>query len=103
MTLSLPRSAYISDAELARLKDAVNIKHLDLTGATFLGDAGLKHVAALTGLESLRLDAPYVTDVGIAHLQELRNLKKLYLFESGCSPAGIDMLKKNLPTIQVLE
>jgi hypothetical protein len=88
---------------LARLRNAANVKHLDLTGAVFLGNAGLKHLAALSGLESLKLDAARMTDAGLEHLHKLRNLKKLYLFESGSSPAGIEKLKKAIPGVQVFE
>jgi len=46
-----------------------------------VGDAGLKAISQLTGLEVLELGSPEVTSAG---LKELRNLKKLRVLTLGC-------------------
>ena len=62
--------------ELAGLTE---LRLLDLSHAK-ISDAGLRHLAGLRRLQSLRLyDVANVTDAGLAHLKGLTDLRELNL------------------------
>ena len=76
-------------------------------------DQGLKNLSALTALTSLYLDNNVfandkvirrvtITDSGLAHLKELRNLKVLLLRGNDIPDAGVEQLK-SLPKLEQLE
>ena len=56
-------------------------------------DAGLAHLAGLTGLQRLYLGNTRVTDAGLAHLKELTGLRHLDLEETGVTDAGLAHLE----------
>jgi uncharacterized membrane protein len=90
-----PVADLIVDAELARTKvtDAgakalagfVNLRSLDLSH-TAVSSRGLAPLAALGKLESLNLTATEVDDQGVRPFRHKPGLKRLYLFETRCSP-----------------
>lgn len=67
----------IGDEDLAKLRACRSLVSLDLTGAWNVRGDGLRHVAALPKLETLRLGYADTTDEGIAHLASLRTLKEV--------------------------
>jgi len=65
------------------------LRYLDLSQNRAVTDAGLVHLAGLTGLEELVLKATHITDIGLAHLRGLTALRKLDLSFTEVSDAGI--------------
>ena len=64
-------------------------------------NAGLEHVATLTGLKHLQLNATAVTDPGLEHLLELTSLVKLELRDTKVTAAGVAKLQQALPDCQI--
>jgi hypothetical protein len=79
--LSLPVAGNLGDKDLGRLKDAVELKVLDVQGASYLSGEGLRQLAGHKGLEKLLLPSaprnPRAED--LAPLKELPALKSLTL------------------------
>jgi hypothetical protein len=90
---------------LAALRELVRLRDLSAED-TPLGDAGLKEVGGLKGLESLVLDKTKVSDAGLAHVAGLTRLRKLSLSSPdrgspGVSDAGLEHVK-GLTALEVL-
>src|SRR5690606_17249827 len=64
------------------------IMNLDL-GNTAITDAGLRAVAGMPNLRSLKLDETGITDAGLFHLRSLNNLKTLNLVATNISDEGL--------------
>lgn len=80
--------------DLAVLGDLQQLT-LDRTG---LNDDGLRALASLTQLESLELQSnDEITDDGIVHLEALRNLRTLHVYDTEVSERAVDMLRVKLP------
>ncbi|HUQ90614.1 MAG TPA: hypothetical protein VM120_02960 [Bryobacteraceae bacterium] len=62
-------------------------------GDTQITDAGMPVLKGLTQLEELDLHGTAITDVGLSHIAGLRRLKKLNLAGTGISDAGIEVLR----------
>jgi hypothetical protein len=63
-------------------------------------DAGLEHLKDLKELEELNLMGQKITDAGLQHLQGLKQLRVLYLGQSRVTPAGEAALKAKLPKLK---
>ncbi len=94
VALKLTASDNLNDRDLGRLKDAKNLRHLDLEGAPWLAEEGLRRIAELTSLTSLALNSPRVNDQGLDHLRHLKSLRGLQLGDTDVTPAGIDRLQR---------
>jgi Leucine-rich repeat (LRR) protein len=81
------------DTLLAALPPLPELETLWLTEAT---DGGLARLDRCPNLETLTLVGDGITDVGLRHLRDLRNLKKLYLADTG-------VLLEDVPDIVQLE
>ena len=75
-----------------RPQSADEVISLDLGYAPLVTDAGLKELAGLKHLTSLRLNQTKVTDAGLKHLAALPNLAVLSLDESKVTDAGLQYL-----------
>ncbi|HEV7222461.1 MAG TPA: leucine-rich repeat domain-containing protein [Pirellulales bacterium] len=64
-------------------------------------DAGLAHLQGLTSLQRLYLDNTQVTDAGLTHLHGLTSLQGLYLDNTQVTDAGLAALRKALPHCQI--
>ena len=73
---------------------------LDLDG-TSVSDAGLAHLAGLTGLRWLYLYSTSVSDAGLAHLAGLTGLQWLYLSDTGVTDAGVAAFRAAHPGCEV--
>ena len=73
--------------------DEVNPSHWTVT------DDGMKKLAGLTKLSSLTLQCPQITNAGLVHLRELKNLTHLDLKDASVTQEGIGELKKSLPKL----
>jgi hypothetical protein len=58
-------------------------------------------IAKMASLESLNIFGTAVTDAGLQKLAALPQLKRLYVWQSKVTPAGIEELKKKLPKCQI--
>lgn len=115
----------ISNAGLEHLRKIPNLKFLSLWN-TNIDDDGLKHLAVHKNLFALILDGTEVTDVGLSYLQELTELdewfglcdthvtdqgiqcltrltklKQLNVRRTNVTSAGVDMLKRSLPSTMI--
>jgi hypothetical protein len=81
----------VRNAHLQHLQDLRELRGLVLLGGyRNVGDAGLKHLAGLTGLRRLNLAATAVSDAGLKHLAGLRELRLLSLGHcAGVSDRGL--------------
>ena len=84
---------------IGRFGSMPQLRRLDFGGLE-LGDASIKDILPLTGLQELRLDGGGVTDKGLEQLKNLSDLRSLRLGEIG--PAGVVALK-GLPHLKHLE
>jgi len=73
--------------------------HLEKTA---IGDAGLMHVKDMKDLEYLNLYSTSVTDDGLKHLSGLTKLKKVYVWKSKVTEAGMKALEKQIPGVKVI-
>lgn len=87
-TIRLEDVEDLKDDDLARLVDLRRPSELSLDKSP-IGDAGLKHVAAMTTLRSLGLNETKVSDDGLAQLAQLTGLKQLFLSDTAISDAGM--------------
>ncbi len=61
----------------------------------------LKYLKVLPRLNELDLVRVEVTDEGVTHLEQLLQLKTLYLFETGITEKRIAQLKRNRPNLNI--
>ena len=61
----------------------------------------MKHLTGLSELRYLNLYGTAVTDAGLVSLGGLKNLQKLYLWQTKVSKSGATKLRQELPELQV--
>jgi hypothetical protein len=90
----------LTDDALRVFGSMPQLESLDLDGACFT-DAGLAHLRNLKGLRRLllRADDMHITDAGLMHLEQLPRLAEVYLLKANITPAGKARLKRALPAI----
>lgn len=93
--------ARLDDALLTLLGNMTVVETLNL-GDNSLTDAGLTAVAGFQSLRVLNLHGNRgISDAGLDSLTGLSKLKRLYLWETGVSPAGVAALAAALPGLAV--
>jgi beta-lactamase regulating signal transducer with metallopeptidase domain/Leucine-rich repeat (LRR) protein len=81
-----------TDSDVRHLADLTGLQSLDFRN-TQITDAGLFYLKDLTGLHELRLyDAP-ITGPGLEHLKGLTGLRSLWLFNTQTTDVGLEHLK----------
>jgi len=91
----------VTDATLESLAAGLpELRFLSLAD-TRVTDAGLAHVARLTGLEELHLDNCPVTDAGVAQLAPLSHLRILDFKGTRVTDAGLAIVRR-FPHLQAL-
>ncbi len=90
----------ISNAGLKNLQN-MPLKKLHLE-RTQIGDEGMPAVATLVELEYLNLYGTKVTDVGLELLKDLKNLKKVYVWQSAVTAEGMQKLRDAIPGCEVV-
>ncbi|MCA9604121.1 MAG: ankyrin repeat domain-containing protein [Myxococcales bacterium] len=98
--LNLERTQ-VGDAGMA---DVATLEHLEVLSlqATQVSDAGLAHLAGLTKLRELTLIHTLVTDAGLRHLHRTSSLRLLYAGGTRCTDEGIRALEQALPLLRVV-
>jgi len=85
-------SPALGDAQLAELTGiAFAIESLDL-GETAVTDAGMAHLETMRNLRRLHLDRTQITDTGLQHLRRLSRLEVINLHTTSVSDAGLTHL-----------
>jgi hypothetical protein len=64
-------------------------------------DEGISHLANLKDLEYLDLSDTLVTDAGLKHLEGLAKLEELYLHNTHVTEAGVRELRNSLPSLEI--
>lgn len=92
-----------TSAGLVHLKGMENIKSLTLTTqySMRIDDSALEHIAELPNLEKLELGETLLTNWGLKQLKKLKKLKELALKEVEISDADLELLKTDLPGVNV--
>lgn len=91
----------VSDAGATAIASLANLEVLDLTGMKSSADKVAPHIAKLQKLRELNLAMSDLTDTG---LKDLANLKELATLKTGgtrVSPSGVAALKQALPKLKV--
>lgn len=65
-------------------------------------DSGLEHLKDLKNLKTLGLQLTPVTDLGLQHLYSLKMLMSLNLRQTKVTPQGIANLQKALPKCKIV-
>ena len=96
----------VTDAGVAHLAGCRRLEYLLLTESK-IEDEGLRVLSELPRLEELSLQGNYCTDVGLAHVGQMRQLKSLWVGQTGfrnrfITDAGAAHLAK-LPRLEELE
>lgn len=99
--LSLPGSDITDDGlyEIARM---TNLQQLYLPKTCINGE-GLAYLQSLKSLRTLNLSFSFLKDEGVLKLLDLSPLKKVYLFGTEVHPNVLEAIRKNSPTLQLLE
>lgn len=84
--------ALISNSGLAPIASLSQLTCLRLNNAKNISDDGVKHLAELKDLNMLNLSGTGVTDLGLAHLQGLTKLQSLNLENTVVTDEGIKQL-----------
>ena len=90
----------ISNAGLKNLQN-MPLKKLHLE-RTQIGDEGMPSIATLVGLEYLNLYGTKVTDAGLEQLKDLKNLQKVYVWQSAVTAEGMQKMRDSIPGCEVI-
>lgn len=91
-----------TDAGLFKLKDSVSLRHLCVgDGKRRITDGGLVHLANLKNLQSLSLQNTEVTDAGLVHLRGLTKLKEIAVRGTRITEEGIARFKAAMPKVRI--
>ena len=81
----------ITDDDLAPIADKTEIEQLQITGTVGLSDAMLSYLSPLKNLQTLSLHGDEITDVGLAKLPTLANIRSIHI--SGTQGTGAILQK----------
>ncbi len=91
----------ITNDDLKALENAPITRSLSIAGSQITDD-GLVHLKNLKQLEYLDLKKnTRLTDAGLTHLEELKSLKQLILIGTQVTPAGVQKLQQKLPNTKI--
>ena len=89
-----------TDAGLESLKALKQLLWLKLCYIRVTG-AGMRHVGALHALKGLSLIDAQIRDVDLVDLEGLSQLRVLDLYHTGVTQAGVEKLRRTLPSCQI--
>lgn len=81
----------LTDAGVKNIKDLTSLTLLNLSQNSHLTDKSLEVISGLTQLVSLNVSNSRVTNMGLQHLKQLKNLKSLTL--ESCKVTANDIRK----------
>ncbi len=91
----------MTDAGLKQLAGLKSLQSLRLGGEQ-VTDFGLRELARLPSLQTLSLGFTEVTDIGLRELAGLQSLQTLNLLNNKrVTPAGVSDLQKALPALKI--
>jgi F-box/leucine-rich repeat protein 14 len=96
LSLAASRNEHI-DKHLVHIAELNNIEELNLSD-TLVGDAGLEHLKGMIKLKKLNIGNRYysvshnITDAGMVHLNHLKSLEELTLSHTGVTDIGLAQL-----------
>lgn len=93
--------ARISDRGVATLTELPNLRELELLDIPGLTNEGLKHIGQMRQLRSLEIWGGGVTDEGLQHIEGLVNLKRLVLYDERLSDQAVEHLRESLPECNI--
>lgn len=99
LTVSAPR---LGDAALAAFARMPRLEDLHLTGLSITDD-GLAHLAAAPALRVLHLEGIPIGNPGILHLAGAPALRSLLLAGAKVTDRGVALLKRKLPSLEVVQ
>ena len=102
-----------TDPGLTRLTPRLNVDQVDAISRlprltelelfnTSISDVGMAKLANIRQLKTLRLDGSAITDEGLVHLHGLKNLKHLTLERTAVTAGGIAELRQALPNCTIV-
>lgn len=92
--LSLPRKDFTSDSTLEKLGNLKEVRHLYMLGRDKVTDAGMRHLRAMAKLQYVDISFTCITDVGLAELRDMKDLRQLEMDSCcGISATGLAALK----------
>lgn len=95
------RGVKVSGNGLAYLKNLKNLK--ELNASLSMDDASMPQLKNFTGLKRLHLYSnPGITDAGIAHIRDLKQIEALSLQFTKITDAALEMIAQ-LPNVRVLD
>jgi hypothetical protein len=81
-----------SDAKLAEVGHLMHLKYLSFGGTRAFTDVGLAHLAGLKEMKVLNLSQSQITDAGLAHLAGMTKMNWLNLSNTQINGAGLTHL-----------
>jgi beta-lactamase regulating signal transducer with metallopeptidase domain/Leucine-rich repeat (LRR) protein len=84
----------VTDATLARLNSLTGLWRLTLRNCGSVTDDGVAELRDMAALQHLDLSGTRVTDAGLAKLTGLKDLRVLYLTDTGITDAGVREIRK---------
>ncbi|MFO1019470.1 MAG: hypothetical protein U0903_02040 [Planctomycetales bacterium] len=99
--LSAVHCMFMGDKGVAAISGMKDLKVLNLSdNGDRLTNACMVYLGKIKSLETLRIvNNNLITDLGLARLRGLKNLKLLVVNGTGCTPAGMAQLQKLLPDL----
>ncbi len=97
----LDANGQMTDDVLERISRLEHVSVLRLGGSKHLTDAGVAHLARMTGLRELDLGGCPISDRSLEILGRLPNLEKVGLWRTGISDAGVGHLAKSPRLVEV--
>jgi hypothetical protein len=79
----------VTDAGLTYVRGLNALRHLDLANCKQITDAGMEHLTELRDLEYLELDSTAISDAGLSHLKELKRLRHIRLENTRITDKGL--------------
>ena len=98
---TLNASLSMNDASMTHLKGMTNLKVLMLYSNPGLTDAGLAHIKDLKQIERLSLQFTGITDAGLGYAEHLPNLRFLDVRGTKIDPGTVDRFRQAHPDCKV--
>ena len=95
--VSLPGGLTVTDARMVHVGEFARLRTLHLD-RSFVSDSGLAH---LNDLSKVDLTLTRVTDAGLVHLKGTINLKQLSVLATRVTDSGMKELKRALPSLTI--